>query len=128
MKKEWFSAKELVGIGGLPGTAQGINQKAKRELWIRRRRLGVQGKAVEYHIDSIPVGVQHVLRAMEDSALYSTQTDEPFTIWVTAYNQLTSQERDKIVSLLMRKGIAGLMDKVNSPDGVALTDNDAVAA
>lgn len=31
MKKEWFAAKELVDLGGLPGTAQGVNQRAKRE-------------------------------------------------------------------------------------------------
>ncbi|SQI43451.1 Mu DNA-binding domain [Leminorella richardii] len=127
MKKEWFAAKELVDLGGLPGTAQGVNQRAKRENWVRRRRQGVQGKAVEYHIDSIPTGVQHVLRTMEDSVLYSPHADEPFTIWVTAYSQLTSLERDKIVALLMRRGIAGLMEKVNLPDSTELAESEMLS-
>lgn len=44
MKKEWFAAKELTGVAGLPSSPQGINLMARREGWISRRRKGVQGK------------------------------------------------------------------------------------
>lgn len=54
MKKEWFAAKELAGLDGLPSSPQGVNLMAKREGWEQRRRRGVQGKAVEYHIESLP--------------------------------------------------------------------------
>lgn len=30
---------------------------AKREGWEQRRRRGVQGKAVEYHIGSLPITI-----------------------------------------------------------------------
>lgn len=44
MNKEWFAAKELTGVAGLPSSPQGINLMARREGWISRRRKGVQGK------------------------------------------------------------------------------------
>lgn len=37
MKKEWYTAKELTGIGGLPKSPQGVNAKAKREFWQNKR-------------------------------------------------------------------------------------------
>ncbi|SUB81253.1 Mu DNA-binding domain [Pragia fontium] len=113
MKKEWFSTNELTGIAGLPSTIQGINQKARREQWKSRKRTGVQGKALEYHIDSIPDKVRLVLRTHEEGAKYSAMVNDPFSIWVTAYNQLTPGERERIVSLIVRHGISGLMEKVD---------------
>ena len=44
------------GKSGLPSTPQGVNLMARREGWVSRRRSGVQGKALEYHIDSLPFG------------------------------------------------------------------------
>lgn len=113
MKKEWFATSELTGIAGLPSTIQGINQKAHREQWKSRKRLGIQGKALEYHIDSVPDKVQHILRAYENGAQYMNNGNDPFSIWVTAYNQLTPTERDKIVALIVRYGVTGLMARVN---------------
>ncbi|AKJ41061.1 DNA-binding protein [Pragia fontium] len=113
MKKEWFATKELVGVAGLPTTVQGISQRAKRESWQYRKRVGVQGKAVEYHIESIPEKVQLALRLQEEGAKYSAQVNEPLTIWMSAYNQLTQKEREQLISLLLRHGVAGLMAKVN---------------
>jgi hypothetical protein len=52
MNKEWYAAKELVGIAGFPTTPQAINQRAKSEGWRKQKRSGVQGKALEYHISS----------------------------------------------------------------------------
>lgn len=113
MKKEWFSTNELTGIAGLPSTIQGINQKARREQWKSRKRLGIQGKALEYHIDSVPDKVKQILRTHENGAQYITNGNDPFTIWVTAYNQLTPTERDKIVALIVRDGVTELMARVN---------------
>lgn len=113
MKKEWFSTNELTGIAGLPSTIQGINQKARREHWKSRKRTGVQGKALEYHIESIPDKVRLVLRTHEEGAKYSAMVNDPFSIWVTAYNQLTLEERERIVSLIVRHGISGLMERVD---------------
>jgi len=54
MVKMWYSSKDLSSIEGLPSTMQGINRKARVEGWKSRKRSGVQGKAIEYHIDSLP--------------------------------------------------------------------------
>lgn len=59
--KEWFSANELVGIGGLPTSPQGVNKKARVQEWKKKNRDGVQGGAVEYHYTSLPESVQHEL-------------------------------------------------------------------
>ncbi len=65
MKKEWYTAKELVGLAGLPNSPQGVNLMARREGWENRRKRGVQGKAVEYSVKSLPEEVVSVLAAHE---------------------------------------------------------------
>lgn len=57
MYKEWLTAKELLGLQGLPMTTQGINAMARRENWVSRKRRGIQGKALEYHISSLPIDI-----------------------------------------------------------------------
>lgn len=52
MSKDWFSAQELLGMPGMPGTAQGIRFKAKSESWQSRKKQ--KGKGLEYHITSLP--------------------------------------------------------------------------
>ena len=42
MKKEWYTAKELVGLAGLPNSPQGVNLMARREGWENRRKRGVK--------------------------------------------------------------------------------------
>lgn len=113
MKKEWFTAKELVGVAGLPKTPQAVNQRARNEKWSKRKRLGVQGKALEYHISSLPAEVCYFLevsqQVREQSAGYVSSKNDPFTIWLTAYNQFTPTEREKIINLIVRNGISGLI-------------------
>lgn len=52
--KEWFSAKELEGLEGLPAQATNITRKAKNENWKMREAKGIKGGAFEYHISSLP--------------------------------------------------------------------------
>lgn len=116
MKKEWFTAKELVGIAGLPKTPQAVNQRARKESWQKRKRLGVQGKAVEYHIGSLPTEVTYFLETSssirEQGAEYYSAKNDPLMIWLTAYNQFTTQEREMVINLIVRHGISGLIDKL----------------
>ncbi|MDP8171512.1 DNA-binding protein [Pasteurella skyensis] len=58
--KEWYSAKELEGIDGLPNLATNITRKAKTEKWIKRERA-VQGGGYEYHYSSLPEETQKQL-------------------------------------------------------------------
>ncbi|ERX27558.1 hypothetical protein Q009_04334 [Pseudomonas aeruginosa U2504] len=48
----WHVVSELVGLPGIPLTAQGTRKLASREGWQGRRREGT--KATEYHISSLP--------------------------------------------------------------------------
>ncbi|CAI1873250.1 DNA-binding protein [Serratia proteamaculans] len=112
MKNEWFAARELTGIAGLPSSPQGINLMARREGWISRRRKGVQGKAVEYHIDSLPIGARSLLILQEDPAEYQVERKDPLAVWVEYYYHLSESEREKVLTFLMREGIDSLLARI----------------
>ena len=107
--KEWFSSKELSNIAGMPSTIQGINRKARAEKWTSRKRTGVRGKALEYHIGSLPFDVKKALYIEEESASYVIPPIEPFQLWMTAFDQLTADEKSIVASWLMRNGIKDFM-------------------
>lgn len=58
---KWFTAQELVGLPGMPGTVQGLRLAAAREGWEGQRRLG--SKAVEYSFAVLPAETQAGLLA-----------------------------------------------------------------
>ncbi|MDF7667113.1 DNA-binding protein [Orbaceae bacterium ESL0727] len=103
--KEWFSPKELTNIEGMPSTTQGINRKARAENWTSRKRMGVRGKALEYHIGSLPKKIKEVLMVEEERATYVVPSIEPLQLWITAFEQLSREEQSIVVSWLMRNGI-----------------------
>ncbi|HEN3611029.1 TPA: DNA-binding protein [Yersinia enterocolitica] len=95
MKKEWFSASELLSHPLLPTTTQGIHKKAKRENWIARKRIGIQGKGIEYFIYSFPDNVSTYI--YHHSELFERiSIQEYFDIWINAFKQLTPSERHKL--------------------------------
>ncbi|MBF0784331.1 DNA-binding protein [Muribacter muris] len=59
--KEWVLVKDLVGVGGLAGTPQGVAQRAKKENWQRRRVAGVKGNVFEYYVGDMPESVRQAL-------------------------------------------------------------------
>jgi len=109
MKNEWFAAKELTGIAGLPSSTQGINLMARREGWVSRRRKGVQGKALEYHVDSLPTGARNLLILREEPAAYEAERQDPLAVWIEYYYHLSESEREKVVAFLMREGVGSLL-------------------
>ncbi|WP_127957575.1 DNA-binding protein [Serratia microhaemolytica] len=110
MKNEWFAAKELIGLKGMPSSPQGVNQMARREGWVSRRRKGVQGRGVEYHINSLPSDTQVVLMLRENPDFCQLERQEPLKIWVECYYQLSLSERREVMTFLMREGIMSLFD------------------
>lgn len=57
----WYSASQLAGLPGMPGTVQGVNFKAKSENWPKRQRSG-RGGGFEYPLNALPiVTVQAIL-------------------------------------------------------------------
>ncbi|ENG9756115.1 Mu transposase C-terminal domain-containing protein [Salmonella enterica] len=59
--KEWFSAKELEGVSGLPTSSSAISRKARREGWKCQQIKGIKGVAYEFHLSSFPVEVRTAL-------------------------------------------------------------------
>ncbi|MCX8600546.1 MULTISPECIES: DNA-binding protein [unclassified Gilliamella] len=111
--KEWFSSKELLSIAGMPSTIQGINRKARAEKWTARKRAGVRGKALEYHISSFSVEVKKALSIEEVSASYLVSPIEPLQLWITAFEQLSTDEQAIVTAWLMRNGIKDFMSFIN---------------
>lgn len=68
--KDWFSASELAGLPGVPGTSRGINKAAERESWRRQKRP--KGKGREYHISSLPPETRAYLAANDQNGVLSS--------------------------------------------------------
>lgn len=112
MQKVWFTTKELLGVGGLPTTYQGINKRAHQEVWRRRRRTGVQGRALEYHISSLPKNVQRALKENNIILINKLAAGEPLEVWTLADHQMRPVERDQVIALLLHCGVTGLLTKM----------------
>lgn len=71
--KEWYSAKELVGIGKLSIHSSNINRQARKENWEFRAISGVKGGGIEYAFHSLPQDTQQELRLRHTRSLVQTQ-------------------------------------------------------
>ncbi len=116
IKKEWIATHELIGIGGLPKTRQGLNRRAREEGWHKRRREGARGKAVEYAWQSLPDSVKKTLSLRSSNADYSLSAQEPSTTWIEIHRQLSSAERDFVVAFVLREGVLKLLKRLDYPD------------
>lgn len=59
--RNWYTAQELAGKPGMPGTERGIRKLAERNGWEGQRRLG--SKAIEYAFAVLPSETQAALIA-----------------------------------------------------------------
>lgn len=112
MQKVWFATKDLLGVAGLPTTYQGINKRAYQEVWRCRRRTGVQGRALEYHMSSLPKNVQAVLKERNIFLINKLDSCESLEVWTLAYHQMRQIERDQVIALLLHSGVTGLLIKM----------------
>ncbi|WP_235667562.1 hypothetical protein [Candidatus Williamhamiltonella defendens] len=67
---------------------------ARQQGWKHRYWLGVQGKALEYYIDSLLKPILKQLRLTENPEKYSLKQQDLFTIWIESYRQSTDYERE----------------------------------
>ncbi|UXZ55798.1 Mu transposase C-terminal domain-containing protein [Halomonas sp. 7T] len=64
----WYSAKELAGLPGMPGTVQGVKAKANAQRWEAQKRMG-RGGGYEYAFAVLPTETQNaLLLAQADNA------------------------------------------------------------
>ena len=73
MSQDWFTAKELAGLSGMPGTHSAVVRRAKRDGWKSRQRRA-QGGGREYAFSSLPLETQAaVLKKFGSSAKAATK-------------------------------------------------------
>lgn len=77
--KEWYSAKDLSEVAGMPNTVQGINKKAKSENWQSRKREG-RGGGNEYHLSSLPAETQAALLKKQSMPKPAKPKGQRFTL------------------------------------------------
>lgn len=76
--RSWYSAQELAGLPGLPGTVRAIQIRAKREGWEGQGRLS--SKAIEYAFSVLPKETQTALIAATVINEAPQQVVEPHVI------------------------------------------------
>ncbi|RLM20960.1 Cro/Cl family transcriptional regulator [Brenneria alni] len=123
MKKEWFATSELVGVGGLPKSRQGLNKRAREDGWEKRRRKGVQGRGVEYSIHSLPEPVKQSLLLESESPVYAPQQPASRAVWMQIYHQLSDRERDDLITYVLRVGVSTMLSQL----GLTATENEPVS-
>jgi hypothetical protein len=75
-EKEWFSASELAGLPGMPGSARVVRLKAQKEDWTYREATCRGGTRREHHLSILPPQTQEHLRSTSDRA-DATELPEP---------------------------------------------------
>lgn len=92
----FVTVNELIGLPGLPGTAQGLrytlNKLAANLPELMRRREGT--KAFEYHIDCLPAKAQEVVRQRHFSAVLEQSPAK--TVAVAIKHSTAIKPRDEL--------------------------------
>lgn len=90
---EWFSAQELAGLPGVPGTARNVKAMAERKSWSGRRRVGT--KAIEYHVSALPKETRAALlnAALGEVATKAVRQETQLALVETNRQQLVADAR-----------------------------------
>ncbi len=78
--KNWYSASELKGLPGLSRSKARVIDKANREGWVRRPRVG-RGGGKEYAIASLPAVTQQYLAGDPSDSLLTAQEEVPVSLF-----------------------------------------------
>lgn len=108
--KEWYTLKELLDVGGLPSTPQGIILYAKKDKWRRRRVSGVKGNVFEYYVYDMPESVQTSLGVTKETlALKQELIDDIQKENEKFLNQILSD----IKNVLLNSGVLRIREKLS---------------
>lgn len=91
--RNWYTAQELAGLPGMPGTERGVRKVADRQGWEGQRRLG--SKAIEYAFAVLPPETQAALIAASVGKAQPELQPEPAaqTLPVVAERDIISASR-----------------------------------
>lgn len=108
--KEWYTLKELLDVGGLPSTPQGIILYAKKDKWRRRRVAGVKGNIFEYYVYDMPESVQTSLGVTKETlALKQELIDDIQKENEKFLNQILSD----IKNVLLNSGVLRIRERLS---------------
>ncbi|AUM42538.1 DNA-binding protein [Salmonella enterica] len=115
MKQEWIAAKDLIGIGGLPSTIQGIHQKAKRDGWRKEKRVvpGVKGHQVYFYLHDLPNTIQLLFAGKTEKS----PMKHGLNFGLISMLEMTSPEDQlNLFQAICEIGIKGILSKLQQPD------------
>jgi len=102
-EEQWFSAKALAGLPGMPGTHSAVVRRAKRDGWACRTRSG-KGGGREYAFSSLPIATQAALLKHAEPApaaprpakgeAAATGEYDPEALWAWAVTRPASLQKE----------------------------------
>lgn len=99
--KEWFLAKEIAGLVGLPKSPSNVTRLGTQKSWKKRQVEGTRGITYEYHLHSLPPETQQVLRlraALEIVPIAKMPEQKPNAELARKLNEASDKARDKAKS------------------------------
>lgn len=112
MKKDWLTPEELAQQTGF--SRQTINKWVKKEGWTTAPKPGVQGgKARMIFIDEqVKSFLKSTRHATEPTAHYRVNQSSLSALLVSSLQQLSTDEQEKLMALLLREGIQGILQRL----------------
>lgn len=122
-----FTARELAGKPGMPGTERGVRIMAERDTWAGRQRMGT--KAIEYPLAALPRDTQvALLLERAPKAPLPPQADDPKPHRKRQYDPEALWEYFDGKSNKQRDEAARRLELVNKVRSLRLTGMSATAA
>ncbi|HCJ0148055.1 TPA: hypothetical protein NQG57_000979 [Salmonella enterica subsp. enterica serovar Infantis] len=110
---EWFAIKDVIGLPGMPTTAQGchkmLSKAAEQHPDLKRKIQG--SKAYEFHRSLLPSETQGALNLCESSVNneLSKKGKNLLNQWVEIFNRMTEFEREQVINYVFRFGFGGIV-------------------
>ncbi|HEB5662994.1 TPA: helix-turn-helix transcriptional regulator, partial [Mannheimia haemolytica] len=109
IRKEWFTASEVAGMGNLPEQPSNVTRRATKNNWLKRQIEGKRGVAFEYHYSSLPISVQQELGFAQTAV-----KEEPRTL--VAAQTADEMERVPFYNVQASAGFGAFNSEVYAPD------------
>ncbi|MEK0249047.1 YfeC-like transcriptional regulator [Raoultella sp. BAC10a-01-01] len=116
MLKERMTPEEIAHLTGF--SRQTINKWVRKEGWQTSPRPGVQGgKARLVHVnEQVRDFILSAQRVAETPSPYATVENDLEPLLLTLSKEMTPGEQKKLMSLLLREGITGLLHRLDIRD------------
>ncbi|ECR7610252.1 hypothetical protein F2C03_06785 [Salmonella enterica] len=112
-QREWFTIRDMVGLPGMPTTAQGchkmLSKAAESHPELKRKISG--SKAYEFHRSLLPTETQISLNlcSNEVNGNLPKRENNLLNQWIEIFNRMTKSEREQVISYVFRFGFGGIV-------------------